>query len=84
MGHSALFKCLHELKRSNTSWHTLCFLPPLVYLTTTAVLIVSSPHTKSRQRRPYTVKTFREAFIKTNAPAYPSLAVISLYKLTHI
>ena len=84
MGHFALFKCLHELKRSNTSWHTLCFLPPLVYITTTAVLIVSSPHTKSHQGRPYTVETFRKEFIKTNAPAYPSLAVISLYKLTHI
>lgn len=84
MGHFALFKCLHELKRSNTSWHTLCFLPPLVYITTMAVLIVSSPHTKSHQWRPYTVETFRGELIKTNAPAYPSLAVISLYKLTHI
>lgn len=84
MGRSALFKGLHELKWSNTSWHALCFLPPLIYITTTAVLIVPSPHTKSHQGRPYTVKTFREEFIKTNAPAYPSLAVISLYKLTHI
>lgn len=83
-GHFALFRRLHELKWSNTSWHTLCFLSPLVYITTRTVLIFPSSHTKPHQGRPQTLKAFWEKFVTTNTLAYPSSVIIALYKLIYI
>lgn len=53
--HFLLFRCLYELKWSNTSWHALCFLPPLVSVTTKVVSIFSSSSSKSHQGGPQTL-----------------------------
>lgn len=61
VGHFLFFGCLHELKWSNISWHTLCFLSPFVYITSNTVLIFSSSHTKPHQGRPQTLKKHFES-----------------------
>ena len=84
VGHFALFRRLHEVKWSKTSWHTLCFLSPLIYITARTILIFSSSHTKPHHGRPQTLKAFWEKFITTDTLASPSLVIIALCKLTYI
>lgn len=79
MGHCALFRCLQEFKRSNSTWLILCFLPALLYITTKADLIFFFSDTKQQQGSPQTPrKHFGRNSSVPNTHTYPPFLAISL------